>query len=112
MILAPVNVNLANSKYAYMRNDGNQFCWWYADIYDIRAKKVDIMYDLLNKINEWNTGLIYKEWLIAIFNQHELNNEDYNYFEIFDYVDWYSENDYRKSWNKTYGFWFISNRVV
>ncbi len=112
MILTPVNVNLANSKYAYMRNDGNQFCWWHADIYDIRAKKVDIMYDLLNKINEWNTGLIYKEWLIAIFNQHEINNEDYNYFEIFDYVDWYNQDDYRKSWNKTYWFWFIENRVV
>lgn len=110
MAINTVNLYLANSKYTYSL-DNKPYCGWFADMFDITKRKEDIMYDLLDQINEWNNGLIYQKWLVAVFNTHESNNEDYNYFDIFEYVNWYSNEDYKNKW-KTYWFGFIENRVV
>jgi len=111
MALNGINIYLANSKYTYKTIDNIQACGWFADIYDIQVKKENIMFEMIDQINYWNNGLISKEWLIAIFDKHKSNNEDYKYFNIFEYKDGYSDNDYIENL-KSFWFWFIENRVV
>lgn len=99
---------ITNSKYTY-ETDWQQSCWWDADIFDIQRKKADIMNIMLWYIN--NDKSFIEKWLVAIFYEHKSNNEDYQFFRIYNYIDWWTYDDYRNS-NKNIWFWFIENRLI
>lgn len=108
MALLANNLYLANSKYTYEIN-WQQYCWWDADIFDIQRKKADIMNIMLWYIN--NSNDFNEKWLVSIFDEHKSNNEDYNFFRIYNYVNWWDYSNYINS-NKSIWFWFIENRLV
>ncbi len=108
MALITNSLYITNSKYTYTI-DWEQACWWEADIFDIQRKKEDIMNIMLWYINKWKDFNEY--WFVAVFDKHEWNNEDYKFFRIHKYRDWWNYDDYINS-NKSIWFWFIENRVI
>lgn len=106
MALNSTNVYLANSTYTYTY-EWNEYCYWFADVFDITRKKSDIMIEILDQANDE----LYERTLYAVFQDHKSNNEDFCYFEIFKWVQWYSNDDYRNKWTKCW-FGFVLNKVV
>jgi len=108
MALIPTNLYITNSKYTYTF-EWKSYCWWDADIFNIERKKADIMEKMIWYIN--NDKSFNEQWLLAIFDEHDSNNEDYYFFRIFEIRNWWKYDDYRNS-NTSIWFWFISNRLI
>lgn len=108
MALITNSLYITNSNYTY-EIDWEKYCWWDSDIFDIQRKKADIMNIMLWYIN--NSKDFNKKWLVAIFEEHSLNNEDINFFRIYKWKDWWTYDDYVNS-NRSIWFWSIQNRVI
>lgn len=111
MLNAKHNIFLSYSYHTYSINN-NEYCWWRADLFDTWTDKNAIMWNMIDSVNEWNSGLINFSNVIAIFHNHSDNNENYSYFEIYKYnQNFQTEDNYINQGSKVW-FWSINIKHI
>lgn len=101
-------VFLSDYRLRWNNNNWEEFCDWGAGFYEIEGKKVNIMYDIIDYINN---KVLSKHWLIGIYS--DKNDEDLYYFDVYEYQAGYTEEDYINKGNlRKYWFGFVENKIV